>query len=185
MRYFRSVMLFISLPSYALAAPLVSDSEIFDNLRGLNTLRQTLASSLDNQTTPIDESTFQQTCMPVGKELMTWAQQNGYNARQISHKNRNPKNSVSEHEQEIYNIFLREPMKETHVASDPLGSTSKTYYFRIPYEESCHHCHGPKNHRPEFVVKKYPDDKAFDFKKGDLRGLYVINTTTGSAGEKN
>jgi hypothetical protein len=31
-----------------------------------------------------------------------------------------------------------------------------------------------KNNRPEFIKNKYPQDLAFDFKEGDLRGMYSV-----------
>lgn len=36
-------------------------------------------------------------------------------------------------------------------------------------------CHGTKTSRPAFVKQNYPDDKAFDFKVGDLRGMYAVD----------
>ncbi len=41
-------------------------------------------------------------------------------------------------------------------------------------EPSCLACHGSKASRPTFVKENYSDDKAFDFKVGDLRGMYAV-----------
>jgi hypothetical protein len=35
-------------------------------------------------------------------------------------------------------------------------------------------CHGTKLSRPAFIKENYPNDKAFDFKSGDLRGMYAV-----------
>lgn len=48
------------------------------------------------------------------------------------------------------------------------------YMRPIFVEEACLACHGPKNKRPRFIIEKYPDDKAYDFKVGDLRGMIEI-----------
>nr|WP_255108438.1 DUF3365 domain-containing protein [Synechococcus sp. RedBA-s] len=41
-------------------------------------------------------------------------------------------------------------------------------------EPSCLACHGTKANRPAFVMENYPDDKVFDFKVGDLRGMDAV-----------
>ena len=48
------------------------------------------------------------------------------------------------------------------------------YFRRIVVQEKCLNCHGAKSKRPDFVKEKYPKDQAFDFKVGDLRGLYHV-----------
>jgi hypothetical protein len=45
---------------------------------------------------------------------------------------------------------------------------------RIDVEPSCLACHGTKASRPAFVKENYPADRAFDFKAGDLRGMYAV-----------
>ena len=41
-------------------------------------------------------------------------------------------------------------------------------------EDACLACHGSKDKRPFFIVDKYPEDRAFDFKTGDLRGMVEV-----------
>ena len=48
------------------------------------------------------------------------------------------------------------------------------YFRRIAVEASCLACHGAQGERPSFVKTKYPEDLAFDFQPGDLRGLYEV-----------
>jgi hypothetical protein len=47
-------------------------------------------------------------------------------------------------------------------------------YRRIDVQSSCLACHGSKDSRPAFVKEKYPADKAFNFKPGDLRGMDAV-----------
>lgn len=150
------------------------EREIYEKLSSLNQMREALASSLNDRKEPIDESTFKVTCMPVGKELMRWAQEKGYQAKQISHKNRNPQNAISEKDQEVYSLFLENSEKKSHKKMLDPTSLQTRYFYYIPYVSSCNHCHGTKESRPEFVKNKYPDDKAYDFREGYLRGLYVV-----------
>jgi hypothetical protein len=50
-----------------------------------------------------------------------------------------------------------------------------THYFRrINVEASCLACHGRKGDRPQFVQERYPQDLAYDFNPGDLRGMYAV-----------
>jgi phage gp36-like protein len=59
--------------------------------------------------------------------------------------------------------------------SETIDSQQGTrYYRRINVESSCLACHGCKNARPQFVKDKYPQDLAFDFNVGDLRGMYSV-----------
>jgi hypothetical protein len=153
------------------------DHVVYEKLTALNQMRETLSSTLDYKTEPVDETTFRETCMPVGKELMRWAGEKGYQARQISHKNRNPANAVQESDTEIYSLFLDQPDKQRHAEIKDGEEFDARYYFRIPYVTSCGHCHGSKESRPDFVKQKYPEDAAYDFSEGDLRGVYVIHTS--------
>lgn len=54
------------------------------------------------------------------------------------------------------------------------GVSGTRYYRRINVEASCLACHGAKDSRPEFVQQNYPQDRAFDFNVGDLRGMYAV-----------
>jgi hypothetical protein len=54
----------------------------------------------------------------------------------------------------------------------------------ITVQPSCLACHGPKDERPAFVKKDYPEDRAYGFEDGDLRGIYAVfvpDTSTGDA----
>jgi hypothetical protein len=171
---------FISIASILFACSVQSkkttaeEREVYEKLSSLNQMREALASSLDHRTEPIDESTFKVTCMPVGKELMRWAKEKGYQAKQISHKNRNPHNAISEKDQEVYSLFLVNSEKKSYKKTLDPASQQARFFYHIPYVSSCNHCHGTKESRPEFVKNKYPDDKAYDFREGDLRGVYVV-----------
>ena len=55
-----------------------------------------------------------------------------------------------------------------------MGNSRDRYYRRINVESSCLACHGGRNARPQFIKDKYPQDLAFDFNVGDLRGMYSV-----------
>jgi hypothetical protein len=54
------------------------------------------------------------------------------------------------------------------------GQAGTRYFRRITVEPACLACHGKREARPEFVKKNYPQDKAFGFAAGDLRGVYSV-----------
>lgn len=54
------------------------------------------------------------------------------------------------------------------------GQKGTRYYRRIDVKASCLACHGAKGARPEFIKEKYPQDLAYNFKEGDLRGMYSV-----------
>ena len=54
------------------------------------------------------------------------------------------------------------------------GQPGFRYYRRIIVEGSCLACHGARESRPQFVKDGYPDDRAYNFEAGDLRGVYSV-----------
>ena len=60
------------------------------------------------------------------------------------------------------------------IRTDREATQGSRYFRRIVVEEACLACHGPRDTRPDFVTQGYPDDKAFDFEVGDLRGMYSV-----------
>lgn len=156
-----------------LEAAEVSKLEVQEKLKSFNVLRETLASSLDHKKTAITEEDFKKTCMVVGKEIKTWSTQKGLKVQQISNKNRNSMNQLVSRDETVYAEFTKNKDLQFEMVSE------ETLYYRIPVVSSCLHCHGAKNSRPDFIKTKYPEDKAYDFKIGDLRGLYKISFSKG------
>ncbi|EAZ89140.1 hypothetical protein CY0110_12112 [Crocosphaera chwakensis CCY0110] len=145
-------------------------------IEALDGMRTQLASTLKNQPEAPDLDTFKQVCKPVGIRAKQLSQENGWKVRQIANKYRNPVHSPNslqetmalanfEQNPELMGFWQREMMK---------GEKGTAYYRRINVEGSCLACHGAKNSRPKFVQEKYPQDLAYDFKEGDLRGMYGV-----------
>lgn len=145
--------------------------KVYQQLHSLNTMREGLASSLDPKKEAITEETFKRVCMPVGKQLKEWSQAQGYEARQIARKNRNPQNTVKPQDQAAWDLFEKDAKRLEYKEANPDGTN---VYVRIPVVAACLPCHGPKEARPDFIKKKYLEDRAFDFSPGDLRGLYAV-----------
>ena len=138
---------------------------------GLNEYRESLASGI-KKFKKIDKSVFKNTCMPVGKRIKKLKSKKGIVVKQVSHKNRNPNNSVPSAFEEYYQEFIKNSKLDHKV----IVVNKKEYALkRIPVQESCLACHGDYKNRPNFIKKKYPKDKAHSFQVGDLRGVYLIS----------
>ena len=96
--------------------------------------------------------------------------------RQVASKYRNPDHAPADvQETGVIDLFARHPeitgLWEPATAEQGAGVN---YYRRIDVQASCLACHGSKDSRPAFVTEKYPADRAFNFKPGDLRGMYAV-----------
>lgn len=160
------------LSSLAMAKEAEDEQKVFDKMKSLNTMREALAGSIPTNSA-ITEETFKAVCKPIGAELKSWSEKNGYVANQISHKNRNDKNKVPENLSTVYGDFQKDSSLN-QMTINLKDAETKVLLFRIPVAESCLRCHGEKANRPNFIVSQYSNDKAFDFKVGELRGLYAI-----------
>ncbi len=147
-----------------------------DQMEQLDRMRISLASSLEGSSEEPTMDTMREVCMPVGKRAMAIGKQNGWSVRQVASKARNPDHvPAGAQESQVIDLFARHPeitgLWEPASADQAAGVT---YYRRIDVQPSCLACHGSKDSRPAFVKDKYPADKAFDFKPGDLRGMYAV-----------
>jgi excinuclease UvrABC ATPase subunit len=101
--------------------------------------------------------------------------------RRTSLKWRNPKNAPNDDEKKILEIFekLHSEGKKVNDSLIKINDTKIWYVKPIYAQGMCQNCHGgvgttisEKNYN---VIKKlYPEDKAIDYKSGDLRGMWSI-----------
>jgi hypothetical protein len=170
-------------PSTALAAEASppSDSAALSkavlSMEQLNQMRISLASTLEGRTEEPTMETMKEVCRPVGMRAVAIGKENGWQVRQVASKFRNPDHApASAQEREVIDLFHRHPeingLWEPATAEQGAGLN---YYRRINVEPSCLACHGTKASRPAFIKDNYPDDKAFGFKVGDLRGMYAVH----------
>ncbi|MCT0219827.1 DUF3365 domain-containing protein [Synechococcus sp. CS-1329] len=177
-----SVGLLTALPNTALAAeasPPVDSAALAKAvvaMEQLDQMRTSLASMLEGRSEEPTIETMKEVCKPVGLRAIAIGKQNGWQVRQVASKYRNPDHAPAG-PQETQVIDLLELHPEITGLWEPAGageSAGVTYYRRINVEPSCLACHGTKASRPGFVAANYPNDRAFDFNVGDLRGLYAV-----------
>jgi hypothetical protein len=144
-------------------------------IENIDAMRSGLASTLKDSPQEPTIQTFKEVCQPVGMRIKQLSQENGWQVKQIAQKYRNRVHEPDNlHAQMALAKFEREPELMGFWQRETLNDRTGTrYYRRINVEASCLACHGAKNARPQFVKDKYPQDLAFDFRVGDLRGMYA------------
>jgi hypothetical protein len=146
----------------------------------LNRMRESLAATID--TPAVDKSTFKRVCKPVGKRAKEIGRKNGWVVQQLAKKYRNPAHKLDAEAETLHEKFVNQPeLTDTWIRTVRDNTEGWRYARRITVESSCLACHGPEEKRPAFVKKGYPDDRAYGFEDGDLRGLYSVFVPAPSA----
>jgi hypothetical protein len=146
--------------------------EVVGEIEALNTLRSSLAASFAGEP---DRSTFTQVCKPVGARAKQLAQENGWKVAQLAEKYRNPANKLDWEARLAYKVMEDSPeLMGMWIRTEMDGESGDRYFRRIVVERACLACHGAKAKRPQFIKDTYPNDRAYNFKEGDLRGIYSV-----------
>lgn len=151
-----------------------TDDFVWSKIDEVDNLRISLAPAVTKEAV-VTEEVFAKVCKPVGMKAKAIAEKEGWIFKQLSHKNRNPAHALDEDIKNQYAEFLKDSKKErVSFPAKMNGVDGKRFLQRIVVQETCLACHGEKDARPAFIKIKYPDDKAFDFKAGELRGVYSV-----------
>jgi len=147
-----------------------------DQIEQLDRMRISLASSLEGSSEEPTMETMREVCMPVGKRAMSIGAENGWTVRQVASKYRNPDHApAGPEETQVVDLLASHPeITGLWEPATPVQGAGVNYYRRIDVQASCLACHGSKDSRPAFVTERYPADRAFNFKPGDLRGMYAV-----------
>lgn len=138
-------------------------------------MRSNLAKTFVKDNSTITEETFQNVCGAVGKRVNELTEKEALIIRHVSAKNRNPKNTPTAEEAAfIFTFEGDKSLKRYRDAIEKNGVTYNRFIAPIYIEQACLACHGEKKARPEFIATKYPNDKAYGFKTGDLRGIIIV-----------
>lgn len=138
-------------------------------------MRSSLAKAFIKPDAEITEETFKKVCGAVGKRVKEITEKEGLKIRHAATKNRNSINTATSEEAAILaRLDSDKNLKEIIDTVEKEGQKFYRYTKPIFVDDACLACHGPKDKRPKFIIEKYPDDKAYDFKAGDLRGMISI-----------
>ena len=146
-------------------------ADAVQEIESLDAMRSSLASTLEGTDEKPTLQTFKEVCKPVGMRAKQLSQEKPWDVKQVAEKYRNPAHEPTTREAVALEKFAKNP--------DLFGFWETTpeetfYYRRINVEATCLKCHGAKAERPDFVKERYPQDKAYDFEVGDLRGMYRV-----------
>ncbi|ASC73389.1 hypothetical protein XM38_043540 [Halomicronema hongdechloris C2206] len=162
-------------PAYAQTNP-ADLAKAVEEIEYLDAMRSGLASSLEGTTEAPTLQTMKEVCKPVGMRAKQLSQDNGWRVKQIASKYRNPAHAPDTfHDKRALAKFEQDPELTGFWERETLnGQDGTRYYRRINVEASCLACHGAQGDRPQFVKDNYPQDLAYDFQVGDLRGMYAV-----------
>lgn len=150
-------------------------SEAVSEIERIDNLRSSLAEAFRSQGMPADQEAFNRVCKPVGIAMRDVAYQRGWKIIQMSEKFRNPSNKPDSEAKKVLKYMERDrTLKGQWSVAESDGATGIRYFRRITVEDPCLACHGSKDERPQFIEEGYPDDRAFGFNPGDLRGVYSV-----------
>ena len=143
-------------------------------IEALNTMRSQLATTISGDES-VDQQTFARVCKPVGKRAKEMAAQYNWVVQQVAERYRNPAHELDPHAEAVSMRFReRSDLVRHWTRTTRDGTPGWRYFRRITVEPSCLACHGAKEERPAFVKENYPEDRAYGFEAGDLRGLYAV-----------
>jgi hypothetical protein len=143
-------------------------------IESLNAMRSDLAQTISTDES-VDQATFARVCKPVGKRAKEMAAEHDWVVRQIAERYRNPAHQLDDRARPIFERFEQNPeVVRLWTRTERDGTEGWRYFRRITVETSCLACHGAEADRPDFVKANYPEDKAYGFEAGDLRGLYSV-----------
>jgi hypothetical protein len=171
------ICLLLGLPAIAQAQPDSAElAKAVEEIENLDAMRSGLAAYLEDASEPPTAATMKQVCKPVGMKAMQLSQENGWQVKQVAKKYRNPAHKSDTPQAKMALAkFEHDPTLQGFWAAETLnGEPGTRYYRRINVEASCLACHGGKGDRPQFVKDNYPQDLAYDFNVGDLRGMYTV-----------
>lgn len=168
-----ALALFVVVPGNPADPPDADElARAVEEIEGLNALRSSLAGAFSGRP---DRATFAEVCRPVGQRAKQLAEENGWKVQQLARKYRNPSHRLDPESERVYDLMMRDTeLMGLWVRTQMGGEPGTRYFRRIVVEEACLACHGAKERRPEFIVQGYPEDRAYGFEVGDLRGLYSV-----------
>jgi len=138
-------------------------------------MRSNLAQTFIKPDMEITEDTFKNVCGAVARRVKEIMEKEGFKIRHAALKYRNPVNAATPDEISILETFDRNrEIKGQWDLTETDGRKFQRYMKPIFVEDACLACHGPKDKRPQFIVDKYPEDRAYEFKTGDLRGMVEV-----------
>lgn len=124
-------------------------------------------------------------CQAISADLpATASDESGFEITRTSLKLRNPENAPDQWETKILQDFQKKAnegmdlsrLEYGETTTSPEGDKLFRYMKAIPMAEQCAACHGT-DIKPDVkaeILRYYPEDKAYGYKVGELRGAFSL-----------
>ncbi|NBC16349.1 MAG: DUF3365 domain-containing protein [Bacteroidetes bacterium] len=154
------------------AVPDSVQARVEQTIAAIDAMRSQLAATIEDE--QVDAETFARVCKPVGMRAQEVNQQTDWTVQQLAVRYRNPANAPDSLAAIAHERFETDPaLTDYWIEATRDGQAGMRYFRRITVEASCLACHGAEDDRPAFVQANYPEDRAYGFDAGDLRGVYA------------
>lgn len=193
----KHTIFYISIQLIALFAACNNSNKSKDNIKseytimGNSIVKKTFDTLRSSLKTAISQSGFEGAvpyCQTVAYSLTNIYASDSVTISRKALKYRNPANKPDATEERILKIFFS--LKAQGIVNDSIKSITEVskkgevhFYKPIMLQQMCAPCHGSKSADIQPSVWKaintlYPLDMAYDFKTGDLRGMWHIIFTS-------
>jgi hypothetical protein len=164
----------------------ISDKEMAELRTAANDFMKSLKAVLVNEIRVNGIVSAVSVCSDTAQMLTNnFGHETGVYIKRVSFRNRNPLNKPDEFEadylQKFEELFRNgELFPQTEFAEIEEADGQKFIHYMKPIlvQSECLGCHGMENEIPESVKavlnEKYPEDKAVNFRTGDLRGAVSV-----------
>lgn len=139
------------------------------------TMWSTLAKDFADPGVVINEESINKLIVTIRSRAREIYETEGLKIRWAATRTRNQASEANPVEMKaLYEFDRNRNMRSKWVKMEIDGVKYTVYMKPIFIEESCLACHGKKENIPKIIVDNYPDDKAYNYKVGDLRGVIEV-----------
>jgi len=137
--------------------------------------REDAAETLAKAGRPVSEQAFVKAYGKVYGRIAQLQKTKGIYIAFSSTWPRNPDNAATPFELKLISRFKKDPgFKRFWTNTIVMDQSYNRLVMPIFVKKSCLLCHGAGDKRPAFIVKRYPQDKSFGFKEGDIIGVISV-----------
>jgi len=137
--------------------------------------RSLAAETLARTPATITEEAFIRTYGKVYGRIKGVEKKEGYIITFSAIKARNPQNAATPFEARLISSFKSDrAFKKFWTVTMVQGRSYSRLIRPVFAKKTCLACHGAREKRPAFITRRYPNDKSFAFKEGEIMGLISI-----------
>ncbi len=176
---FAAVLLLSAIPlrqAMAKGATLAQDKKAAEALAAeIIKAREDAADNLAKAGRPVSEQAFVKEYGKVYGRIAQLQKTKGIYIAFSSTWPRNPNNAATPFELKLISRFKKDPeFKRFWTNTIVMDRSYNRLVMPVFVKKSCLLCHGAGDKRPAFIIKRYPQDKSFGFKEGDIMAVISV-----------